>query len=196
VLLVLSAEVQAGAVSFHSFDVEEIFSTADGLVQFVELRETEGLAGQFHFAEIFMTVDEGYYQFGSDLPSSDTAFRHVLIATAGFQQLCGITPDYYMPQGFMNVAGDTVAIRETLESPPTTELTFVSGELPLDGVNALLSDGTVAVNSPTNYWGETCTLNLPARMPAASSWALAALAVLLTAAGAGVIWRARCKELA
>ena len=42
--------------SFHSWDINEIFSNEDGTIQFIEMRETQGLGGQHQ-----MTVSASYF---------------------------------------------------------------------------------------------------------------------------------------
>jgi hypothetical protein len=176
--------------TFHSFDVEEIFSNLDGTVQFVELRETEGLNGQSQFQDKSLSSNATSLVFPTDLSGSTTAFRNILIATPGFALLPGaVTPDFTMPAGFIQISGDTISLRLDLSTDPVDSLTFTAGQLPLDGTLALLGSGTTAPNSPTNFDGDTGSISVGPTVPAASTIGLLIFGGLLAAVGAVVIRR-------
>jgi len=161
-LLALAAALmasQAGA-TFHTFVVNEVYSNADGTVQYVELREAFGLGGQNFLTGHSLTSTSTHtgvmktFPFPNDLPSTATAFKKVLIATQGFAALSLVAPDYVMPNGFLATDGATVNYAGVSsmsygDSPLTP--------LPIDGVNALSSSGVVT-NAPTNFAGATATL--------------------------------------
>src|SRR6185503_8129998 len=96
--------------SYHTFQISEIFSSADGRVQFVELLEVapedpyygSSLGnGQNFWAGNKLTSSNGSttnsFTFPANLPSSLTAQRYVLVATQSFAALGRITPDYVVP---------------------------------------------------------------------------------------------------
>src|SRR5258708_6999632 len=97
--------------NFHLFQIEEIFSNADGTVQYVVLHETTGANGENLLGGHTFTSTSGgstnTFVFPSDLPGgscgyyscmpSPTAFARVLIATQGFAQLGLVPPDYVIP---------------------------------------------------------------------------------------------------
>ena len=99
------------------------------------------------------------------IPTND---RHVLIATAGFENLNGgVTPDFTIPSNFFDPAGDTINFAGV------HEVTFdANAPVPTDNVNSfnytvpvipLTGDPpTTAVNSPTNYAGDEGQLNFAA----------------------------------
>ncbi len=117
--------------TFHTFDIEEVFSNFDGSLQFIELRERAGVDGHFHFAGNQLTSDANVFTYPTDLPDPDTAYRSVLIATAGFAALPGaVTPDYIIPEHFFEVTGDTISIFEVQTNSLVD--TFVFGGPPQD----------------------------------------------------------------
>src|SRR4051812_18134603 len=75
-LLVLPCAAWA---SFHTFAIDQIYSNADGTVQFVVLRETAGFNGAHAWTGHTLTSTHAGlskpFTFLSDLPSSVTANR-------------------------------------------------------------------------------------------------------------------------
>jgi len=105
----LSAPVSA---SFHTFQLNEFYSNADGSIQYVELKESFGANGQQFLAGRTISSAQGgtthTFVFPADLPSAITANTSVLIATPGFAALGIVTPDYIVPAGFLFIGGGTV----------------------------------------------------------------------------------------
>jgi hypothetical protein len=136
----------------HTWDVSEVFSNADGTIQFVELHEGNGTPDEFHIAGIAVTGQSfsRSFTFPANIAPPTTS-RYLLLATASFAALPGApTPDYIIPAGsipFFNIAGDTVRYG--------VYDTFAFGAVPTDGVHSFNRVGGVAVNSPTNYAGQT-----------------------------------------
>ena len=140
----------AGA-SFHLFQIDQMYSNADGSIQYVVLHEFAGANGENFLAGHALTATHNTvtnrFTFDHDLPSGNTAGRRVLIATQGFANLGLAAPDYVIPDrflptdgGVLNYAGvDTVAY----------------AALPVDGTNALTRNGTVTPNLATNFAGAT-----------------------------------------
>lgn len=180
--------------TFHTFDIEEVFSNGDGSVQFIELREADGVDGINQFAGNRLTTNANVLTYPTDLPETTTANRFVLIATASFTTLPGaVTPDYIMPQQFFETRDDTISIVETATDVTVDTFAFGSGvslPLPSDGVLSLHRDGTTGVNSPTNFAGETGSVNAAPPIPAMSRASLIVTTLLLVSA-AVVITRAR-----
>ena len=106
VTLMLIVAVAASGIfpafgSFHTFQLNELYSNASGSVQFIELVEGFGANGQQFLAGHTLIVAQGTttrtYTFPNDLPSGNTAGMHVLIATPAFAMLGIVTPDYIVP---------------------------------------------------------------------------------------------------
>lgn len=136
----------------HTWDVNEVFSNADGSIQFVELREGNGTPNEINLSGQAVTSDVAGQSFV--IPSNvvaPTSNKHLLLATASFAALPGApTPDHIIPPGslpFFTLSGDTVrfAIYDA----------FTFGAVPTDGIMSMNDGGVVAANSPTNYAGAT-----------------------------------------
>jgi hypothetical protein len=144
----LCSPVQA---SFHTFQLNEFYSNADGSIQYIELREAFGANGQQFLSGHTITSTQGgtthTFVFPTDLPSAMTANQSVLIATPGFAALGIVTPDYIVPAGFLFGGGGTVDYAGV-------DIVTI-GTLPTDGVTSLNRNGTTGVNSPRNFAGQT-----------------------------------------
>jgi hypothetical protein len=140
-----------------AFQIDEIYSNADGAIQYVVLRETGGQNGDNHFAGRTLTMTHGVgtpaavtktFTFPADLPSAGTAGKRVLVATPGFVDLGLIAPDYVMPQRFIATDGGTLTYSggDSFAYPP----------LPSDGVSAQ-SRTVVTANIAINFAGQSAS---------------------------------------
>ncbi len=141
-----------------TFALDEIYSTADGTVQYAVLRETQGANGQNLLGGQVLTSTIGgstkRFTFPNDLPSAATAGKHVLIASQGFAALNLITPDYILPDRFIAVDGGA------LDYAGVSSLSYAS--LPTDGVTARFTGTTpgpiTGPNVATNFAGQTASV--------------------------------------
>ena len=154
------AAFPAGA-EFHTFVMEEIFSNADGTIQYVVLHESLGFNGENFLAGHTLTATDGVtprnYVFDRDLPGggmdsgygmpmqSPTAHARVLIATQGFAALGLMAPDYVIPNGFIPLANGTINYAGVDQVSYTT--------LPTDGTTAITRNGSQVSNLATNFMG-------------------------------------------
>jgi len=173
--------------TFHLWDFNELFTNADGTIQFIELF-TSFNGQQFASGESFLAtqgVATHSFVFPSNTPAP-TANHNLLVATAGFAALPGApTPDFIMPDGFLFAPDGSV--QNLAVFGPT--ITYAS--LPTDGLMSLAGDGsTVAVNSPTNYAGDTGSIDVSSNVHAASAWGLCVMVLGLGICGT-VVLRAR-----
>jgi hypothetical protein len=148
---VACALIASGASA--AFQIDEIYSNADGSVQYVVLRETAGANGQQAFNGLQLVTTQGSvaktFTFVGDLPSSATANTHVLVASAGFAALGLIAPDYVLPDRFLPTDG------ATLNFAGIDQVSYAP--LPTDGVNAINRTGAVLPNVAVNFAGATAT---------------------------------------
>jgi len=139
----------AGA-SFHTFEIDSIYSNADGTVQYVVLHESAGFAGEQFLAGHTITAQHGAvlksFSFDRNLPSGQTQGRYALIATQGFAALGIVTPDYVIPNGFLPTDGGTVNYAGVDQVTYTT--------LPTDGTTALDRNGQPRPNQARNFGGQ------------------------------------------
>ena len=137
--------------SFHTFVVDELYSSPDGSVQFVELHENFGFNGQQFLSGIKLTSSQGVttriLTFPSNLPNAFTAGKRVLIATPAFAALGIVTPDYIVPAPFLFPGGGKIDYGSGFDI-----VTYAA--LPADGVSSVNRTGVVGTNSPTNYAGQ------------------------------------------
>ena len=136
---------------FATFVIDELYSNADGSVQYVVLREAQGTNGANLLAGHALSATHAgvtkIFTFPTDLPSTTTANRRVLIGSNGFAALSPIAPDYQMPDRFLPTDGGTV------NYAGVDQVTYPT--LPIDGSNALQRSGAVAANLATNFAGQT-----------------------------------------
>jgi hypothetical protein len=155
-VLVVSAEARAGS---HLWRFNEVFSNADGTIQFIEMRECCGAANETFLDDKWIRSDNTgvQYTFTENLPCIDcTANEHLLFATAAFAALPGApAPDYIIPNNFLATGGNT------LRYWFYTDAVWTFGPIPTDGVNSMARNGAIAVNSPTNFDGESGSVTIP-----------------------------------
>ena len=140
---------------FHLFQIEQLFSNADGTVQFVVLHEFTGSNNENFWANRALTsmhtgTPNQTFTFPSNLPSSATAGKRVLVASQGFAALGIVTPDYTMQNNFLPTNGGTV------NYAGVDSVTFPS--LPTDGVTAINRAGQPIQNLATNFAGQTASV--------------------------------------
>ncbi len=167
----------------HLWVVNEVFSNADGTIQFIELWECCGYSAEIFVGGKKLTSDvNGSIFFIVGNLAGSTANRHLLFATQGFARLPGApTPDYIIQDRFFAVEGDKIWYGpvENYDS-----FTFERGDLPTDGrlsihVADFASDTfTTEVNSPTNFADQTGSVTV-VPIPVASTWGLIVLSLLL-----------------
>jgi Ca2+-binding RTX toxin-like protein len=157
-------------MSFHLYDIDEVFSNADGTVQYIELSVGADNLESF-WAGHQITVTSGgqthTFTFPTDLPSQQTANTHVLIATQGFADLGLVTPNYIVQAGFLfssnatvNFAGVDSVSYTSLPTDGSHSLSFTAG-----GNQTAGRTGTVDDSSPTNFAGATAHVSLSGAAP-------------------------------
>ena len=153
-LLALLATLPARA-TFHLWSIAEIFSSADGKVQFIEFVALDG--GQQFLSGHNLVSGTKTYNFTSNLPG-DTAGRRFLVGTTSFAALGVVQPDYVVPDNFLNVAGGTLVFAGGADD-------WDYPALPTNGTLSLLRDGSTAVNSPRNFANATGSVNVAGSTP-------------------------------
>ena len=149
--LVLLASVFAmrpASASFHLWTMTELYSNADGSIQFLEMRAISG-SEQFFSGHVLSASGGGVshrFTVPDDLPG-DSSGRTMIFGTQGFAALGVVQPDFIVPNGFFPTGGGTVnwADADVWNYPA----------LPTDGNLSLGRDGSTAPNSPRNFAGQT-----------------------------------------
>jgi hypothetical protein len=141
--------------AFHFWQIKEVYSNADGSVQFIEM--FDNVSFEHFIGGYSLEADDGSplsFTFPTNLPmANNTNGRHILIATPGFAALPGaVTPDYTLPAGpFFNPNAATITISFDGSGD---FMTFSGAQLPKNGINSLTNIGgtpTAGTNSPTNF---------------------------------------------
>ena len=150
----------AGAI-VDLWDFTEVYSDADGSVQFIEFFTDTNFQFNTTGAFIHSFATDMIFSFPNDLPLA-TADRHLLVATAGFDTIPGgITPDFVLPANFVDTDGDILSLVDVNANEVVSSF-FFGGPVPLptNGIDSLNRDfgdtlRFVAVNSPTNFVGDS-----------------------------------------
>ncbi len=112
--------------------LDEIYSSANGSVQFIVLSTTdrgEQLLGGSKLVVTKLASRWSWFTFPKDLPTNiDTANRSLLVATEGFANMHVLKPDYVVPNGFFPANGGHIQVAGK---------DYDIDALPKDGVNAL-----------------------------------------------------------
>ena len=156
-MLALASTVASGA--FHLFTVEQIYSNADGTVQFVVLFNPAVNGEHQWTGQSIIGRGPGpakVFTFPNDLPSFATGGRRALVATQGFAALGIVTPDYVVPNGFLQIPNGTV------DYAGVNQVSY-SG-LPTDGVHSINFAGESILNLATNFAGASASV-VPASPP-------------------------------
>ena len=157
------------SAGFHLWQIKEVYRSADGAVQFVELIGTADFQAQLTGQTIRLEQTTppatlGTFTFNAPAPSSSTLGKHLLIGTANLATLYGVTPDYVYNTATFDIVGG--ANRQLRFTPLPDIETIV--DLPSNGVgsiNGLVAVGNAArINpqaSPTNFAGVTALVPEP-----------------------------------
>ncbi len=152
-----AAAATTAFATYHTLVVEEVYSNADGTVQFVVLHESLGMDGQnLLMGKALTSTHNGVtktFVFTKNLPGgmcgyygcnpSPTAGKRVLLGTQGFAALGLLMPDFTIPNQFIATDGATI------DYAGVDQMTF--GSLPTDGINAARRDGTTGPNLATAF---------------------------------------------
>jgi hypothetical protein len=168
------------SAGFHLWHVKEVFSNADGSVQFVEMFDSfsnENFVTGFTLSSNSDGVIKNFV-FPAD-PNGNTVDKHMLITTPGFGSLSGaVAPDFTFDQGGVtgsffnpNATNITISFNGSGDS-----MTFTGASLPKNGINSLTDAGasgfppgtpsiSSGLNSPTNFAMQEGRVNLSAPSP-------------------------------
>lgn len=141
---VLALSVLFARADFHDWTITEIYSNADGSVQFIELTCPSSGENFLRGERIWCTGPNrtNVFTFPTDL-TGNTADAKLLLATPGFaSQPGGIVPDYVIPANFL--------------LPGSARLNYANVDilnytnLPSNGVASMVRSGPRLVNAATN----------------------------------------------
>jgi hypothetical protein len=147
------APAVAQARPFHLWAIQEIYSNADGTLQFIEMKDNFGGQGSLSFAPsptISVTNGTSTNNLGALTDLSGSTLNHFLLfGTSGIHAAGAPVPDFIIPNGFLFTGGGTISFFGSNGG------TYPS--LPIDGVTAyswITPVGPIP-NSETNFAGTT-----------------------------------------
>jgi hypothetical protein len=191
--LAVAAHATVASAGHHQWIISELYSNADGTVQFVELL---GVANNEQFINGFFVNTLGpegliptSVPIGPNLPNGLTAGAYLLIGTAGYAALAAQqgapAPDRVLPNNFLEIAADRVRYAGI----PSTDIVYTN--LPTDGIDSLdLENPSGTVNTPENFAGDTGSIDAsPEPVPSLGMAAVVLLGALLLAIGTGTVLR-------
>ena len=152
IALALCAMTSVAAALPGTFHIDQVYSSADGSVQFVVIRDdgqNDCDSGENKWAgQMLVSTGPGpqkNYVFPTDLSTCKTSGKHMLIATGGFAALGLVTPDYVIPDGFLQTPQGNVIFASISRVSYTA--------LPNDGIHAIDELGNVVPNLARNFAG-------------------------------------------
>ena len=144
----------AAFATFHLYRIQQIYSNADGTIQFAVLKESFGADGE-NLWKGHTLVSSGpgavhTFVFPTNLPKIATAHTSVLVATEGFAALGLVTPDFVVPNKFFNQGKGNLNF---------ADVDFIAWDaLPSDGVSALDRNKNAVPNVATNFAGQSASV--------------------------------------
>jgi hypothetical protein len=148
---VLCLAIAPAHATFHLWRMTEIYSSADGTVQFLELGDCcagENLLSG-HVLRATGPFGTHTFEFTTDLPNGQTSGKRFLVGTQSFAALNIVAPDYVVPDNFFSTSGGSVNFANVD--------TWNYGPLPTD-TRSLSRDGSMETNSPKNFAGASGTV--------------------------------------
>ncbi len=166
-LITVALGTQTAEATFHYWRINEVYSNADGSVQYVDMKLSNSIDDERHLLGHDLVSTAKKLIFDHDLAKRPSKNQHFLVATPGFAGIAGVTPDFTFPASFISQLGDTLVLAGI------DSLTF--GPLPNDGKSALARDGSIVIPRPTNFAGQVGIVTEPA------SWRLLLAGVVAVA---------------
>jgi hypothetical protein len=142
--------------AFHLWNIAEIYTNSSGTLQFIELQTNFGsqqfVSGRTISVTNLSNTSTNSFTIPSNLPG-DSANRRFLLGTAGLQAAGGPAPDFIIADGFLFSAGGTINFFGANSGGYTA--------LPTDGFLSRTWGGGNALNSPTNFAGQSGSVPAP-----------------------------------
>ena len=157
VWLALAGSIQQIHADFHLWEIGEVFSNADGSVQYIELFTSVSGQQNLNNHSIVATNSSNTQQNGMLFTgnlSGDTANTTLLLATSSFAQQTGLTPDFIIAAGFLFTDGGSVNFADG-----TATVNYEASALPKNGIQSINGAGMPETASPTNFAGLSATVS-------------------------------------
>src|SRR4029079_10777248 len=151
----LGAAMRPAKAAFHLWNVKEVFSNADGSVQFVEMFDNSVGETAVSGFKLRSNSDGVIKEFTFPGPLVNSTPGHVLIATSGFGSLTGgVAPTFTFDQSstalalpFFNPNATNITFTFTGSSDT---MTLTGAALPKDGIHSLTDANANGSPNPTS----------------------------------------------
>ena len=161
VSVALAGSIKPSIADFDQWGISELFTSADGSIQFIELStlvaNQQDLSGQLLVATNADNQQSSSLVFPNNL-SGETANTTVLIATDGFEQLTGLTPDFVIAAGFLPLAGGNLNFAEGAAT-----VDYAAAQMPRNGLQSINGLGEPQIASPRSFAGLLASIQAPVR---------------------------------
>ena len=135
--------------AFHLWTMQQLYSNADGSVQFLEFRTSAG--GQQFLGGHSLTSSSGgtSHTFNFTSLPGDTTNKSFLVGTQGFADLNLVAPDFIVPNGFFFPGGGMINFAgvDVWNHGPTP-----------GGNESLMRSGGTGTATPRNFAGQSAAL--------------------------------------
>lgn len=145
--------------AFDQGAINEVFSNADGDIQYIELLTATDVEQNLQNQPIISRDTNGEIFSSINLPSDfvvDASAFTFLLATQKFVDETGLEADYILPENFLPTDGGTIDLASGVAM-----FTYLPGQLPLNGIQSVGSSGTPQIATPRNSAGLDAFVSLP-----------------------------------
>jgi hypothetical protein len=151
------------SAQLYAWTIDDIYSSADGSVQFIQLSTQPAPRGELLSGYSFSSSNPSGTKTGSYYSEvgepSGGGYQFLLFATPAFSLLPGaIRPDHTMPSGFLFTPAGRLTV-STLSGGWTSSISY--SDLPTDGIHALNANGNVVPAVAENFAGQIYVIPEP-----------------------------------
>lgn len=150
----------AAAAAADGLIITEIFSNCDGAMQYIKLSTTsdnqhdlaERAVRSYDSAGVLLEL----YTFPTGLTNTQTENKLIIVVSVPFPATTQIHVDCRIPEDFIPIEGGEIRLNVI------DTFTFVSAQLPRNGIQALGRTGTAMITNPINLAGQTISVAVAA----------------------------------
>lgn len=159
--IVAAATMGSALADFDQWQINELFSNAEGTVQYIELQSAASNQGSLSGLTLVATDISGQQQNTLEISSNlagDTLGKKLLFATQSFVQSTGLSADFEIEDGFLFTEGGSLDFANG-----ASVISYQASQLAKNGVQSMSGALLPQQSDPTNYSGLTATPNPPLR---------------------------------
>ena len=158
IIVTAAASMSPAFADFDQWQISELFSNAEGSVQYIELKTAASnqldLSGLTLVASDASGSQQNSLVFGANL-AGETLNSKLLIATPSFVQSTGLSADFEIANGFLFTEGGSLNFANG-----TATLNYGAAQLAKNGVQSMDSNLAPQLPDPTNFAGLSATVSL------------------------------------